>query len=72
MNKKTFYILSTGFYIAILIIFEIVMYTCVGEDVLSQKGFLRNLWIFFPLILLPLTLLRDFIIKKMNDNEKKK
>lgn len=72
MNKKTFYILSTGFYIAILIIFEIVMYTCVGEDVLLQKGFLRNLWISFPTILLPLIFLRDFIIKKMNDNEKKK
>lgn len=73
MNKKKFYIISTCCIIAVLIIFEIVMYFCVGEDVLLEKGTMRVLWMGFPAIIIGLSLVRDYVIKKiyMNDNKKK-
>lgn len=65
MNKKKLYIVTTCCGIAIIIIFEIVMYCFVGEDVLSKKGIIRTLWIHFPIFIFLMSILRDFIIKKM-------
>lgn len=68
--KKIFYIISTLLIVLILIVFEIVMYFCVGEEALMKKGELRTLWILFPAIILILSFLRDLIIKvKYKDNK---
>ena len=75
MNKKKFYIIRTCCLIAIIIIFEIIMYYAVGEDVLSQKGTMRNLFILFPVMIAVPSLVIDFIGKKVignNDRDKDK
>ncbi|MDE7124129.1 MAG: hypothetical protein K2N83_01400, partial [Eubacterium sp.] len=65
MSKKKFYILTTCCLIAVLIIFEFVMYYFVGEEALLEKGKMRVLWLSFPVIFTLLsTFIRDYIIKR--------
>ena len=70
MNRKKIYIITTCCGLAAIIIFEIVMYCFVGEDVLSEKGIMRTLWINFPIVILVLSFLRDFLIKKIYNDDK--
>ncbi len=75
MDFKKFYIITNCCFIAVIIIFEMAMYFFVGEDVLLGKGKMRVLWICFPIVIVGLSFLRDFIIKrkyKNNDNVGKK
>lgn len=70
MNKKKFYILTTCSMIAVLIIFQIVMYYVVGEDILMQKGPLRTFWILFTPFIISLSFVRNLIMKrKFKDND---
>lgn len=69
MNRKKFYIITTCCGIAAIIIFEILMYCFVGEEVLSKKGIMRTVWINFPIVIFCLSILRDFIIKKIYKNK---
>ncbi|MDD6729026.1 MAG: hypothetical protein PUE08_07410, partial [Eubacteriales bacterium] len=66
---KKFYLISTSIVVAVLVIFEIVMYFFVGEDALATKGIVRTIWIIFPIFILALSFLRDFIIKKHFDDK---
>lgn len=69
MNKKKFYIIFTCGLVAAVIIFQIVMYSFVGEDVLLRKGPIRVVWLLFPIVVLVLSFVRDIIIKrKYEDN----
>ncbi|MDE6386123.1 MAG: hypothetical protein K2L36_08295 [Eubacterium sp.] len=75
MSKKKFYIITTCCVIAVLIIFEFVMYHFVGEVALMEKGIMRMLWLSFPVIFVLLsTFVRDYIIKRKykhnDDNDK--
>lgn len=75
MNKKKFYIITTCCLIVAMIAFQMAMYYIVGEKTLLESGKMRSFWLFFPLVFLGLTFLRDFIIKKKYnsiDNEDKK
>ncbi len=70
MNKKKFYIIFTCGLVAAVIIFQIVMYSFVGEDVLVRKGPMRVFWLLFPIVVLVLSFVRDIIIKrKYEDND---
>ncbi len=70
MNKKKFYIIFTCGLVAAVIIFQIVMYSFVGEDVLVRKGPMRVFWLLFPIVVLSLSFVRDIIIKrKYEDND---
>ena len=71
MNKKKFYIVTTCFIIAVIVVFEFVMYCFVGEDILLKKGTMRTLWISFPIVIFGLSSLRDFIIKRIYKNDDK-
>lgn len=71
MNKKRFYIVSTCIIVAILVVFEIVMYCFAGEEILLQKGPIRTFWIIFPSVIIGLSFVRDLIIHKKFDNDKK-
>ncbi len=69
MNKKKFYIIFTCSLVAAVIIFQIVMYSFVGEDVLLRKGPIRVVWLLFPVVILIFSFVRDIIIKrKYEDN----
>lgn len=57
---------------AVIIIFEIAMYCFVGEAALSEKGIRRALWIGFPIVIFGLSVLRDLIIEKRYNNDKRK
>ncbi len=69
MNKKKFYVISTCCLIAVLIVFEIVMYYFVGASVLLEKGKMRTFWIGFPTIIVVLSFIRDFVIMKKYANQ---
>lgn len=72
MNKKTAVIFSRFLIIAIFIVFEIVMYYAVGEEILLQKGPIRILWLVLTFLIPNLTFLSDFIINKIYKNKEKK
>ena len=72
MNKKKFYIITTCCLIAIFIIFQIVMYYAVGEEVLSRKGPVRTLWLFSPIVIMCLTFVRNLIMKRKYEKNDKK
>lgn len=72
MSKKKFYIITTCCLIAVLIVFEMIMYYAVGEDVLLQKGPMRTLWICFSLFIVALSIVRDIIMKKIYKNKENK
>lgn len=72
MNKRVYYVLSRIILIAILILFEAVMYFAAGETALSQKGALRTVWLLLPAFLLIVQTVVDFIVfrkKREKDSE---
>lgn len=66
MNKKKFYIITTCCLVAILIVFQIILYCVVGEEELLKNTKLRVLWICFPTVIVILSFVRDYIIKKQS------
>jgi len=64
VTKKKFYIIFSCGLVAALIVFQIVMYSFVGEEILSSKGPMRVLWLLFPVVIIGLSFVRDIIIKR--------
>lgn len=69
MSKKAILIIERCCAVALLIIFEIIMYFAVGEEILMQKGPMRTFWLFFPLILCILSILAENMINKIYKNK---
>lgn len=71
MSKKAILIIERCCAVAILIIFEIIMYFAVGEEILMQKGPMRIFWLLFPLMLCILSILAENMINKIYKNKDK-
>lgn len=72
MDKKKIYIITTCRVISIFSIFQVVMYYAMGQEILLKKEAMRTIWILFLQIILYLSFVKDFIIKRKYENNDKK
>ena len=63
MNKKQFYILTTCCLVALLVLFEVVLFIAFGGERLEQSGWVKWLCAGAPVLSVLLSFLRDYIIK---------
>ena len=63
MNKKQFYILTTCCRVALLVLFEVVLFIAFGGERLEQSGWVKWLCAGAPVLIVLLSFLRDYIIK---------
>ena len=63
MNKKQFYILITGCLVALMLLFEVVVFIGCGSELLEQSGWVKWLCAGAPVLIVLLSFLRDYIIK---------
>ena len=63
MNKKQFYILTTCCLVALLVLFEVVLFIAFGGERLEQSGLVKWLCAGAPVLIVLLSFLRDYIIK---------
>lgn len=70
MNRKKFYIITTSVLLLLLIFFEIVMYCIFEEGQLTQNWLLKTLCGGFPIVIIILSFIRDYILKKYDNNNK--
>ncbi len=63
MNKKQFYILTTCCLVALLVVFEVVLFLTFGGEGLAQSGWAKWLCAGAPVLIVLLSFLRDYIIK---------
>ncbi len=63
MNKKRFYILTTCCLVALLVVFEVVLFLTFGGAGLAQNGWAKWLCAGAPVLIVLLSFLRDYILK---------
>lgn len=71
MSKKSIIILRVST-IIVFIVFQIIMYFAVGEEVLIQKGTIRTMWLILTAVILILPTVIELVFRKIYKNNQRK